>query len=158
MFDQKEVQRWRRATWREFERMGYNAIQIQSALVLAAIAFFGTDPDVLSELTGLSVDYVRKVTRRLREQRVLKGKSISAAWGDQKCGDLAVALDAGVAAGMFARAVNPKRSAAQKARKPETYARGPRGERAPRESERIFRPTVKKSNPLYGLPEWEKKA
>jgi len=102
-FNLKRVQRWRRDVWRIFEHAGFQPAQIMAALVLAAVASFGTDLEVLSEVTGHSTDYVRKVLRRLRAERVLRGQTIRAAWADENSGSFAVALDAGVAAGMFTR-------------------------------------------------------
>jgi hypothetical protein len=127
-----------------------------ASMVMAGISIVGTDASVLCELTGLSVEYVTKVTRRLRKSGVVRGQSLRVAWWQEKfAGDVAVVLDAGVAAGVFSRGINPKRSAAQKARQPETRARGPRQPRAKVEPGTVFVPQQKKSNPLYGLPEWE---
>lgn len=147
--------RWRRDVWRVFERGGLKPAEINAAMILAAVAAIGTDPSALSTLTGLSVDYVRKVTTRLRQQRILRGQTIRVAWMREH-GDLAAILDGCVAAGRFTRAsVDEKRSAAQKARRPETYARGPRRPRTTILPGAVFTPKQQIANPLYGLPEWE---
>lgn len=155
-FEKAAVRRWRREVWREFERGGFDAIEIQAALVMAAIAIVGTDTESLSELTGLSAEYARKVMRRLRKHRVLSGQTIRVAWETDGL-EMSVFFDAMVAAGILTRSPNPKRSAAQKARAPETRARGPRGPR--RQAARVvgpYTPTIKKADPWYGLPEWER--
>lgn len=157
MMDKKAIRRWRRDVWRIFEKEGFTPAELMAALVLAAVAFFGTDLDVLCELTGHSRDYCRKVLRRLRKQRVVSGQKLRTAWHDDKAGGLATILDAGVAAGMFSRSPDPKRSAAQKARAPETRHRGPTRPRAILPAGAMFTPEMQKSNPLYGLPEWETK-
>jgi hypothetical protein len=155
-FEPKRVRRWRRDVWRVFAEEGFSPVEVSAALVLGAVAFFGTDLGVLSELTGSSRDYCRKVLRRLRKQRVLSGTTLRTRWQDDKVGHLAEFLDAGVAAGIFSRCVNQKRSAAQKARAPETRARGPRRARTQIAPGAVFTPQMQKSDPLYGLPEWEK--
>lgn len=151
--DPKVVRRWRRDVYRAFTAGGLKPAEISAAMVLVGAALVGTDTTVLSQLTGLSADYALKIVRRLRKQRVIRGKTIRAAWASEEAGDLAVILDAGTAAGIFSRFADKKRSAAQKARAPETRARGPRPRAT---SARSVGPLVlKKSNPLYGLPEWE---
>jgi hypothetical protein len=158
-FDPRRVKRWRRDVWRGFEKGGLTAAQISGAMVLAGVVAVGTDVGVLSELTGLSEDYVRKVLRRLRKERILVGQTIRASWldDDSATASVGAVLDAGAAAGIFARFVNDKRSAAQKARKPETRARGPRRPKVAVPSGAMFTPKQQKSNPLYGLPEWKEK-
>jgi hypothetical protein len=157
LFDKKHVRRWRREVWRACASQGFSPAEISAGLVLAAIVGVGTDPHLLSELTGLSQGYVVKVTKRLRDQRVVAGTTVRAAWmsGDDMRREVGAVLDIGVAAGVFSRKhVDPKRSAAQKARSPETRARGPRGPRV--KVQPGAAPTIAKSNPTYGLPEWEK--
>lgn len=154
-FEPARIKRWRRDVYRVFEGDGFKPPQIMAALVLAAISTVGTDPRVLSELTGHSEEYIRRVLTRLRKQRVLRGQTLRGAWADDRHGSLAIMLDGMVAAGMVSRFVDEKRSAAQKARAPETRARGPRGKRAVVAPGAVFTPQVQKSNPLYGLPEWE---
>jgi hypothetical protein len=155
-FDPTRVRRWRRDVWRLFAKEGFRPAEVSAALVLAGVAFFGTDLGVLSELTGSSPDYCRKILRRLRKQRVLRGTTLHARWHDHDEGYVATMLDAGVAAGIFVRGVNQKRSAAQKARAPETRARGPRRPRTKIAPGAVFTPKIQKADPLYGLPEWEK--
>lgn len=155
-FELRRVKRWRRDVWRVFEREGFKPAEIMAAMVLAAVAVVGTDLAVLSELTGLSALYLRKVLTRLRRERILRGQTIrTPGVSDGFEGHLGTMLDAGVAAGLFARFVDQKRSAAQKARAPETYARGPRGPRTKVPPGAVFSPQLQKSNPLYGLPEWK---
>lgn len=106
LFDSGKVRRWRRDVWRAFSSDGFKGHEIPPAMILAAVASFGTDVAVLCELAGL-----------------------------------------------LTRPVDERRSAAQRARAPETRARGPR-----KVSARIvgpFSPKLQKSDPLYGLPEWE---
>ena len=158
-FDLAKVKRWRRDIWRIYEGEGFKPAEIMAAMVLAAVAAVGTDRDVLSELTGHSPLFVQKVLRRLRRQRVCCGQTLrtpGVAAGHE--GHVGAILDASVAAGIFARFVDPKRSAAQQARKPETRAQGPRRPRTKITAGAVFTPKQQKSNPLYGLPEWEKKA
>jgi hypothetical protein len=153
MFDSKKTKRWRRDIWRIFEAQGFKAMEIMPAMVMAAVAEFGTDPSVLAEITALSTDYVKKVLKRLRRQRILVGQTMRTRWDET----LAAELDAMAAAGLITRRfVDPKRSAAQKARAPETRARGPRRKRATVLPGAVFTPKVQKADPLYGLPEWEK--
>jgi hypothetical protein len=154
MFDKKEVRRWRRTIYREFEKLGFHSMQIMAASVLAAISAVGTDPNVIAELAGVSPEYALKVTKRLRRERILVGKKLRVAWMDTKAGDFAVMLDAGVAAGEFARFADDKRSAAMKVRKLGPRKYGPRRPRSKAEPG-PFRPSLTKSNPLYGLPEWK---
>lgn len=156
-FDAKAVKRWRRDVWRAFEREGYRGPAISAAMVLVAVAVAGTDLLVLTTLTGLSRDYVRKVLMRLRKEGVVRGRTIRAAWMNSDDGfaqSVAVLLDAGVAAGDLSRFVDAERSAAQKARAPETRVRR-RQTRRPVEPGTVFQPQVTNSNPLYGLPEWK---
>ena len=154
-FDKKAVKRWRRDVWRVFEKQGFKPAEIMAALVMAAVAAFGTDLSVLSEITGHSADYVRVVLKRLRKQRVLSGATLRTAWDDDNAGGLATALDAGVAAGIFTRGVDPKRSAAQRKRAASTRAYGPRRKSTAVAPGAVFTPAMKKANPLYGLPEWD---
>lgn len=151
-FDKPDIRRWRRDVWRAFEDAGFKGPQIVAAMVLAAVSVVGTDLKVLSEVTGSSEDYVRKVLRRLRKHRVLSGQTLRVGW-DREGEALAVILDGMVASGDLTRPSDPKRSAAQKARAPETRHRGPR-----RKAAVIVGPYVparQSSNPYYGLPEWE---
>ncbi|MDP3768588.1 MAG: hypothetical protein Q8S13_11290 [Dehalococcoidia bacterium] len=156
-FDRKLVKRWRRDVWRVFADQGFKSPEIPAAMVLAAVMCFGTDLSVLSDITGSSEAYVRQVLRRLRQQGVLRGRTIRTAGLGREAdvATLGMVLDAGVAAGIFTRSADPKRSAAQKARKPETRARGPRRPRTQVTPGALFTPALQRSNPLYGLPEWE---
>lgn len=159
LFDKHRVKRWRRDVWRIYEQQGFKPAEILAAMVLAAVASFGTDVSALSEITGHSTAYVTKVLRRLRKQRVLSGQTLrTPGMSDDANGHFGAVLDAGVAAGIFSRFVDPKRSKAQQARKPETRTRGPRRKRETPTAGAVFTPKVQKSNPLYGLPEWEKQA
>lgn len=154
-FDKHRVKRWRRETWRIFEQQGFKPAEIMAALVMAAVSGFGTDVDVLSELTGSSTDYVTKVLRRLRKQRVLAAQTMRTRWTDDNDGYVATLLDAGVAAGLFTRdAVDQRRSAAQKARAPETRHVGPQRQRVRIPKGAVFTPKTQKANPMYGLPGW----
>jgi hypothetical protein len=155
-FDRRRVQRWRRDIWRTFDKCGFTPPEIMAAMVLAAVAAVGTDLGVLSELTGHSTGYVRKVLKRLRAARILSGQTLrTPGVADGMDGHVGTVLDAGVAAGIFARFPDPKRSAAQKARAPETRARGPRRPRVVVALGAVFTPNVKKADPLYGLPTWK---
>lgn len=155
-FEARRVTRWRRDVFRIFEREGFKPAEIMAAMVLAAVAVVGTDLGVLSELTGHSTLYVRKVLKRLRREGIVRGQTIRTPGVSEGFeGHVGTMLDAGVAAGLFARFVDPKRSAAQKARAPETRARGPRRPRAIVPSGAVFTPQVQKANPLYGLHEWK---
>ena len=159
-FKKPAVRRWRRDVFRALKSSGFNPAESMAGMVLAGIIAVGTDPGVLSALTGLGSDYVKKVTKRLRKQRIVLGDTLSAAWaakGDDFYHEVAAVLDCGVAAGTFSRFVDPKRSAAQKARKPETRSRGPRGPRIRRELNTIAPPRIRASNPSFGLPEWEQR-
>ncbi len=154
-FDVGRVRRWRKQVYREFQRAGFTPAAIMAQWVLAGVAAVGPDLDVLSELTGHSPAYVKTVLKRLRKQRVLQGQTLRGAWDHPDHGSFAVMLDAGVAAGVFARGVDQTRSAAQKARKPETRARGPRRPRVPVTPGAVFTPKVQKADPTYGLPGWK---
>lgn len=156
-FKPAEVRRWRRTIWRAFADYGFQPIEIPACRILAGIVAIGTDSGLLSALTGSSEDYVKKVLRRLRKDRVLVGRSLRASWltEDEATNSLGACLDAGVASGIFSRFVNEKRSAAQKARARESFARGPRRSPVARVIGQIFTPDQKRSNPLYGLPEWK---
>lgn len=156
-FDPRRVKRWRRDTWRVFAKEGFHPAEVSAALVLAGVAFFGTDLDVLSEITGSSREYCEKVLRRLRKQRILSGTTFRVRWEHDKEGYVATMLDAGVAAGIFVRGIDKKRSAAQKARAPEKRHRGPKRPRTKIEPGAVFTPKMQNANPLYGLPEWDKK-
>lgn len=157
-FDKKAVRRWRRDVFRALQSSGYNPAESMAGMVLAAVIAIGTDITAISALTGLSTDYALKVVKRLRKQRIVQGNTLSAAWaakGDDMQHEVGAVLDCGVAAGVFVRSVDPKRSAAQKMRKPETRARGQRGPRKVREANVIAPPKIRASNPYFGLPEWE---
>lgn|SRR2546421_3416829 len=156
-FDKRAVKRWRRDIWRAFERERFKPAEIAAAMVFAAVESFGTDVSVLVQITGHSGEYVRKVLKRLRKQRVLSGQSINASGygGDDFAQSVGACIDAGIAAGVFVHPVDPKRSAAQKARTAETRARGPRRRRVVVADGAVFTPKRRKSNRLLGLPEWE---
>lgn len=154
--DKQRVKRWRRDVWRAFKADGLTPPEIMAAMVLVAVASVGTDLGVLSELTGSSRDYVRKVLQRLRRQRVLAGQTLRTHWDDEESGGLAVMLDAMVSAGILSRPVDKKRSAAQQARAPETRARGPRRKRTVVPEGAMFTPKMQHSDPLYALSERER--
>jgi hypothetical protein len=151
--DRARVRRWRRDVYRAFASGGLKPIQIQAALVMAGVDALGTHLPTLSELTGLSENYARKVLRRLRRERILVGQTLRVRWGHPDEGEFAALLDAMVASGELARFPDQKRSMAQKARTPGTRVRGPRQRKATVVGPYI--PKRSKSNPLYGLSEWE---
>lgn len=151
-FDKREVLRWRRTVWREFQRWGFDAPKIPAAMVLAAVAAIGTDAESLIELTGSSKEYVRMVLRRLRKHRVLSGQTLRTAWEskDQFHGYVALMLDSMVAAGELQRPVDTKRSEAQKKRDPSTRRHGTT--RRPRITVAgPFTPAMQRSDPYYQL-------
>ena len=155
-FEKADVKRWRRTIHKELRRVRLSPSDgpsYQVAMVLAAVYGFGTNAALLSELTGQSVEYVKTTLKRLRQQRILSGQTLRARWEDKKHGGFAWIIDAMVGAGDLARFVDPKRSAAHKGRHS-----GPRTPRRPRVTiakGAIFSPKMVKSNPLYGLVEWE---
>lgn len=153
-FDKAKVRRWRRTVWREFTGMGFLPTHMHAPMVLAAIDAVGTGPTLIAELVGVSEEYVTKVLRRLRKQRVLQGQTLRIGWDSKDSGWMAVALDAMVATGDLTRPPDPRRSAAQKARAPETRTRKPQTKRT-KAAVGMFTPKRVKSNPFYGLPEWE---
>ena len=154
MFEKKAIRHWRRFIFREVEKIGFRPAHrgFSAAMVMMTVYSFGTDVDVLVELTGFSAEFVIKTLRRLRKQKILVGQKMRVArWDDDGAlGAVGVALDALVAADEVSRFPNPKASAAQKARAPETRARGPRTRRAPK-AVGIFTPQVKNCDSLYGL-------
>ena len=159
-FDPKRIRRWRRDIWRLLQGLDFKPVQIPAGMILLAVQSFGTDAQVLSEVTGSSVDYVKKVLKRLRKQRIVTGQTLRARWDDPDDfrSAINVMLDAGVAAGIWSRFPNPKRSAAQKARRPETRATGPRY-RAPQVPEgAVFTPKQIQGNKnhWYGLSKEER--
>lgn len=154
-FERESVKRWRRVVHKELRwlKLPSEDVVYRAAMVCAAIFCFGTNVDVLIEITGQDKARVRSVLKRLRKMRVLSGQTLRASgkWeGDQ--GAFGLMLDAMVAAGELYRPVNEKRSAAQKARK----VSGPRKPRTKREPQVVFQPKVTNANPLYGLAEWDK--
>ena len=156
-FDKVGVRRWRRDIFREIRSSGIepNEPAFSVGMVLSAVYGFGTDTGVIAELTGLHEDYVKSVLKKLRKARVLRGQTLRVRWNaDGFEGTLAFVLDAHVAAGNFTRGVDEKRSAAQRARRRPEMVK-PRKPRAVQPKGAVFTPGVTKSNPLYGLPEWE---
>ncbi len=153
-FDKHAVKRWRRDIWRIFAKDGFTPPELMAVLVLVGVSQFGTDLGVLSELTGSSAAYVTKVLRRLRKQRVLSGQTLRVRWEDDDDGYLAAMLDAGVSAGLWVRAVDSKRSAAQKARAPETRHRGPKRPAVRVPTGAVFTPKKQHADPLYASEEY----
>ena len=158
-FDRASVKRWRRAVHKELRwlKLPSEDAVYRAAMVCAAIFCFGTDVAVLAEVSGQDPDVVRSALKQLRRNRALTGRMLRASAGwDGTFGAFGMMLDAMVAAGDLYRAPDEKRSAAAKARaKPtERKARQPRPRVDPGT---VFRPKVSKSNPLYGLAEWEKR-
>ncbi len=155
-FDQKKIRRWRRIIWRVFSANGLEPVHVHAAMVMAAVDVVGSSELMIAELVGVSEDYVRKVLRRLRKQRVLRGHTLCVRWDEPGFeGTVAALLDAMVATGELTRPPDPRRSAAQNARAPETRARGPRTRKAPL-IVGAYTPKRVKANPWYGLAEWEK--
>jgi uncharacterized protein with NAD-binding domain and iron-sulfur cluster len=111
---------------------------------------------VICEVVGQPEAFVKPTLKRLRQQRALSGQTLRVAWTDKKTGGFAWILDAMVAHGDLARPVDPKRSQALKGRKrgPDKQPRRPRTKVV---SGAVFTPKVVKSDPIYGLSEWEKK-
>ena len=157
IFARDAVKHWRRTVHNELRRMRLTpeGPVYPAAMVTAAVYCFGTDLDVLVEASGHQAEYVKRVLKRLRQQRVLNGPRLRVAWQDEKHGDLAWFLDAMVACGDLVRPVDPKRSAAHKGR--HSGPRQPRAVRVKPEPRTPFRPAVVKSNPLYYLDESSKK-
>jgi hypothetical protein len=151
LFDPNKVKRWRRDVWRAFESEGFKPHEIIAAMVMFAVNCIGTDLLALSQLTGSSEVYCQKVLRRLRKNGVVSGQKVRVSWRDENNGWIGPMLDAGVAAGLFERSPDTKRSAAQKARDPKTRHRGPRKARTVIARGAVFSPQVVDSNPLYGL-------
>lgn len=162
VFERGKVRRWRRDMWRELVRAGFSpqrdTRKMSAALVLFAVSAIGTEITALMELTGLQAPFIRATLKRLRQQRILTGQKLRTAW-DSEAGGVAVMLDAMTAAGELYRPPDPKRSAAQRRRAPESRARGPRAKRPPVTLAPgvVFTPPAVKSNPYYGLSEWEGK-
>jgi len=155
-FDRESVKKWRRAVHKELRWLGAPSEDLvyRAAMVCATVFCFGTDADILAELSGQDEKLFRTVLKRLRKMRVLVGQTLRASDGWQgKYGNFGLMLDAMVAAGDLYRPPDEKRSAAQKARRnPES-----RKPRSPRQAVTPgTRPKVVNSNPLYGLAEWEK--
>jgi len=126
-------------------------------MVCATIYCFGTDVSVLVELSGQSAAVVRAVLTRLRKTRVLTGQTLKAGDGWKgKHGAFGLMLDAMVAAGELYRPADPKRSAAIRRRVMPTR-RAPYKTRTVVAPGAVYTPKVAKSNPMYGLAEWDKK-
>jgi hypothetical protein len=157
VFDKADVKRWRRVIHKELRRMRLPSDDptYPAAMVLAAIYCFGTDVSVLAEVTGVNEQRVRQTLKALRKRGIVVGQRLRTAMTDEKTGGFAWILDAMVASGDLYRPPDPKRSAAMKGRKrgPNKQPRRPRTKIMPGA---IFTPKVVKSNPLYGLAEWEK--
>lgn len=157
-FARESVKEWRRAVHKELRwlKTPSDDPMYRAAMVCAGVYCFGTDVAVLVEVTGQEKPLVRSVLKRMRKMRVLTGQTLRASGGWEGTeGAFGMMLDAMVAAGELTRPPDPKRSAAQKARTRATASK-PRAPRAPKPSG-MFMPKVQKSNPLYGLPEWEAK-
>jgi hypothetical protein len=154
MFDKQKIRKWRKQVWRVLAREGFQPAHMNPVMVMAAVDVVGTNPALVSSLVGVSIDYVTKVLRRLRKQRVLSGQTLRVRWDEPGFeGRVAFILDAMVATGEVVRPPDEKRSAAQKARAPETRVRGPRGKRS-QAPVGAFTPKHVKANPLDGLSEW----
>ncbi len=159
-FDPVRVRHWRRTIFREFTGMGFRpGRELGAATILAAISGFGTDAGVLSEVTGFGEEFIAKVVKHVRKAGILRGQTLRTGGWDKQggIGYVAVMLDAMVAAGDLYRPVDPKRSAAQKAR-----AVGSRHTRSVRAALRpapgaIWTPKQTSGNPWYDLAERQKK-
>lgn len=150
LFDKREIQRWRRTVFRELHALGFRSpSDLGAGLVLATIGYFGTDIDVLIEMTGHSREFITKVLRRARKERIVRGQTLAVRWDAEGFeGSLAFALDTMTAAGMLFRPVDQKRSAAQRG-----AMRKPRGKYRPRQPKVVgaFTPAKSHSNPYYQL-------
>lgn len=135
-FTTKQVRRWRRDVWREIVALGFNEKNprvLYVGMVLAGVLGFGTDPAVLSELTGASQEFVKQALTRMRKARILSGQTLRIRW-DKEGLEGAVAFGCDIMAAAqdgVDRVPNPKRSAAQKARS-RTVPSKPRAARAPK--------------------------
>lgn len=158
IFEKVSVKQWRRVVHKELRGTGLPSEDpvYRACFVLAGIFCFGTDVEVLVEVSGQTADFVRAVLKRARRTRILSGRRLMVAWLQAGIGGLAVILDAMTVIGDLYRGSDPKRSAAAKARK-NPAARSARPPRQKVEPGTIFSPTVVRSNPLYGLAKWEPK-
>jgi hypothetical protein len=139
-----------------FAREGFKPAQMNAVMVMAAVDAVGTNPKLIGELVGVSTEYVTKVLRRLRAQRLLRGQTLRVRWDEPGFdGFVSFVLDAMVSTGELVRPPDEKRSAAQKARAPETRARGPRAKRT-RMPVGAFTPKHVKADPLYSLADRER--
>ena len=158
-FERDSVKRWRRAVHKELRWLNLPSEDdvYRAAMICAAIYCFGTDVSVLIEISGQDEARVRAVLKRLRKTGVLSGQRLRASDGwSGKHGTFGLLLDAMVAAGELYRPPDKKRSAAAKAR-PRTKSSSPRRPPTKIEPGSVFSPKVSKSNPFYGLAEWETK-
>jgi hypothetical protein len=155
MFDKARIKQWRRDISKEMHKIGLpsDTPEFDTGRVLAAVYGFGTDVDVLVEVTGYSAKYVRDVLKRCRKARIIVGQRLRVAWNEH---GISLGLDAMVASGVCTRPPDPKRSAAQKARR-QPAMRAPRRPRTVVAKGAVFTPKVTPADPYYGLSEWEKK-
>lgn len=166
IFEKQRVVKWRRFVWRELVKLGFhpqrNFKELTAGMITIAVAHFGTDPSALSEITGSSQDSVKRVLKRLRKQKILVGQKMRVtAWDDDGFkGTLGLALDLMAAGGEITRTPSATRSAAQNARKPETYARGlthSRRRRAVVPVGSVFTPQQVSVEPFFTLEEETRK-
>jgi hypothetical protein len=153
-FNREDVKRWRRAVHKELRwcKLPSDDAVYRAAMVASGIYCFGTNLDVLVEVTGQDRKFVRDTLKHFRSRRVLVGQTLRIDWNDPKSGAFALLLDAMVGAGEIDRPPDPKRSAAQRARK-SSGERKPYRKRTP-QPQGVFTPKVTKADPLYGLNEW----
>lgn len=150
--DKNAVRRWRRDTFRILKPMGWTpGPSMSAATVMIAVDAVGTDPTTLTELTGLSVEFVTRVLRRLRKSRLLVGQKMRVNWDaegqDGFEGYVAIVADSLVAEGSVVRVPDEKRSAALTGR---TWKRsGPARPRQQVPEGAVFTPQRVKADPLY---------
>lgn len=159
VFEKDSVKQWRRAVHKELRwlKLPSEDPVYRSAMVCAAVYCFGTNVAVLAEVSGQETPFVRATLKRLRKTRILTGRTLRACEGwEGKHGIFAMMLDAMVAAGELYRPVDETRSQAQKARTT-SRPRQPRQKRDVVDAPNVFKPTVTKANPKYGLAAWETK-
>lgn len=149
------MKRWRRTVHKELRRAGLpddGSETYAAAIIAAAVYGFGTNLDVLAELTGRERTLIRTVLKRFRATRVLVGQTLRVGWDDPKGGAFALILDAMVGGGDIDRPPDETRSAAQKARK-SSGQRKPYKPRSP-QPQGVYSPKVRNTDPFYGLKEW----
>jgi hypothetical protein len=152
-FDKSRVKRWRRDSWGELRRLGLDTSKPECAagLVMVGVYSFGTDLDVLNEVTGLPRGFVRDVLKRMRKERILVGQTMRVRWDKAGMeGAVALTCDALVISGLVNRPPDPKRSAAQR-RVVRTPSATPRQRRVPPASGAVFTPRVANAHPWYKI-------